>query len=217
MAAESRDPITGSYIFSDMGAPDIGVDPTLVSAQANDVGTRIIRASLTELEAYPYKRDGLMGIALDSGTNYVHDGTGWGAVSPRIGMRRSSSAGTVSNTVYTDLSSNTFWVEEFREGFATYSGGITIPASGVYEVSYTVTAQQGVLAGVTVNKSTGVSIADLFAVATSTLVQGVATATASRKIKLNGGDVVRLFGIASAAGGVWRTEAGLSSFQAEFC
>lgn len=77
MAADSRDPVTGAYIFSDMGAPDIGVDPTLVSEQANDVGTRIIRANLAGLEAYPYKRAGLMGHALDTKKDYVHDGSGW--------------------------------------------------------------------------------------------------------------------------------------------
>lgn len=77
MAADSRDPITGAYIFSDTGAPDIGVDPTLVSAQANDVGTRIVRANLAALDAYAYKRAGLAGHALDTGREYVHDGTGW--------------------------------------------------------------------------------------------------------------------------------------------
>lgn len=77
MAADSRDPITGAYIFSDMGASDIGVDPTIVSAQANDVGTRIIRASLAQLEAYEYKRVGLLGVALDTGVEYRHNGTGW--------------------------------------------------------------------------------------------------------------------------------------------
>lgn len=77
MAADSRDPITGAYIFSDTGAPDMGVDPTLVSAQANDVGTRIVRANLAGLEAYEFKRAGLMGHALDSRVDYVHDGSGW--------------------------------------------------------------------------------------------------------------------------------------------
>lgn len=88
MAADSRDPITGSYIFSDTGAPDIGVDPTLVSAQANDVGTRIVRANLPALEAYEYKRKGLAGHALDTGTEYVHDGSGWvslGDIAPATG------------------------------------------------------------------------------------------------------------------------------------
>lgn len=217
MAVNSNDPTTGRPIFVDTDAPDIKVDPTEAAKYAADVGNRIIRANFAALEAYAYKRAGLMGHALDTGANYVHTGSGWGPISPRIGMRRSSTSGTVSSTVYTDLSASSFWVEEFRDGFGAYSAGITVPVTGVYEVSYTITAQQGVLAGVTINKSTGVSVADLVAVATSTPVQGIATATASRKIALTGGDVLRLFGIASAVGGVWRTETGLSSFQVEFC
>lgn len=77
MAVDDRDPVTGALIFSDTGAPDIGVDPTLVSAQANDVGTRIIRTNLAALEAYEYKRVGLRGYAQDTGIEYVHSGTGW--------------------------------------------------------------------------------------------------------------------------------------------
>lgn len=77
MAADSRDPLTGAYIFSDTGAPDIGVDPTLVSEQANDVGTRIIRPNLAGLDAYAFKRVGLRGCALDTGCEYRHNGSGW--------------------------------------------------------------------------------------------------------------------------------------------
>lgn len=81
MVADSRDPSTGSYIFLDSGAPDIGVDQTLVSEQANDVGTRIVRADLTALNAYPYARSGLLGYAVDTDTEYRHNGTGWKVVS----------------------------------------------------------------------------------------------------------------------------------------
>lgn len=77
MASDDRDPVTGAYIFLDTGAPDTGVDPTLVSAQANDVGTRIIRANLAALEDYDYKREGLGGYAEDTNLDYVHNGTGW--------------------------------------------------------------------------------------------------------------------------------------------
>lgn len=77
MAVDSYDPTTGALIFADTGAPDIGVDPTLVSANANDVGNRIVRANLAALEAYAYKRAGLAGYALDTGKDYLHDGSGW--------------------------------------------------------------------------------------------------------------------------------------------
>lgn len=81
MAVDSRDPITGACIFSDTGAPDIGVDQTIVSEQANDVGTRIIRENLTELNDYPYKRAGLLGYAADTDTEYRYVGTGWKVIS----------------------------------------------------------------------------------------------------------------------------------------
>lgn len=85
MAYDSRDSTTGAYIFSDTGAPDIGVDPTLVSAQANDVGTRIVRANLAALEAYAWKRDGLGGYALDTGVEYVYKSSAWRVVGGNTG------------------------------------------------------------------------------------------------------------------------------------
>ncbi|MDQ0726800.1 hypothetical protein [Microbacterium sp. W4I20] len=81
MTYDDRDPLTGAYIFSDAGAPDIGVDPTIISEQANDVGNRIIRDNFAALDAYPYKRAGLLGYAADTDTEYRHNGTGWKVVS----------------------------------------------------------------------------------------------------------------------------------------
>lgn len=77
MAIDGRDPTTGHLIFTDAGAPDIGVDPTEVSKQANDVGTRIIRQTLPQLEAYEYKRKGLQGHVRDTLVEYVHTGVAW--------------------------------------------------------------------------------------------------------------------------------------------
>jgi hypothetical protein len=216
MAVNSYDPTTGRPIFIDTDPPDIKVDPTEAAKYAADVGNRIVRPNLAALEAYEFKRAGLEGVAEDTGAVYGHNGSGWGSRAPRIGMRRSTQTGTVSSSVYTDLSASSFWVEEYRSDMPEYSGGITVPASGVYEISYTVSAVQGLLVGVVVNKSTGISVADLKLVATSTTVQGVATASTSGKVALSAGDVVRLFGIAGAAGATWRTDAGLSSFQVEW-
>lgn len=99
MAADDRDPITGAYIFLDTGAPDTGVDPTLVSEQANDVGTRIIRANFAALEDYEYNRAGMMGHALDTRSDYIHNGTGYVKV--------------LSDTGWQDLTPfNTGWTTE---------------------------------------------------------------------------------------------------------
>lgn len=77
MAVDTYDPTTGRPIFSDSGAPDIGVDPTAVGIYAAEVGNRIVKANLTALNAYPYKRTGLHGEALDTGLEYRYSGSGW--------------------------------------------------------------------------------------------------------------------------------------------
>lgn len=215
MAVDSYDPATGRPIFSDSGAPDIGVDPTAVGIYAADVGNRIIRADLAALNAYTFKRKGLRGYALDTGTEYTCDGSGWGPVSQRIGMKRGAGVVTISNSVYQDLSSGANWAESYRTGFATYANGIVVPVAGLYEVSYTITAAQSLFAAITVNKATGPVLSDFLASATGVLAQGVAVATASVKVPLLAGDTVRLWGIAASAGATWRTEPGLSSFQAQ--
>lgn len=81
MAVDSFSPTDGHPIFLDTGAPDLAVDPTKVAEYAADVGNRIIRADLATLNAYAYKRKGLRGVALDTLTEYLHDGTSWVAQS----------------------------------------------------------------------------------------------------------------------------------------
>lgn len=77
MAANGYDPVDGSPLFSDSDAPDIKVDPRAAAIYAAEVGNRIMKVNLAGLEAYPFKRKGLAGIALDTNVEYKHDGTGW--------------------------------------------------------------------------------------------------------------------------------------------
>lgn len=77
MAVNSYDSTNGRPIFVDTDAPDIKVDPTEAAKFAADVGNRIVRADLAGLNSYTYKRAGLAGHALDTKTDYVHDGSGW--------------------------------------------------------------------------------------------------------------------------------------------
>lgn len=77
MAVDSYESTTGRPIFLDSGAPDIAVDPTAVGIYAAEVGNRIVKANLAALNSYTYRRAGLMGRALDTGTEYIHNGTGW--------------------------------------------------------------------------------------------------------------------------------------------
>lgn len=67
MTVDYYDTTTGRPHFNDNDAPDIKVDPDAVSAYAEDVGNRIVRADLAALNAYTYARQGLAGHALDTG------------------------------------------------------------------------------------------------------------------------------------------------------
>lgn len=100
MAVDAYDATTGAPIFLDSGAPDTAVDPTAVGSYAAEVGNRIVKANLAALVAYPYKRDGLAGHALDSGVEYRYDGSAW--IQAGIGSFKSiqvtaAGAGTVTS------------------------------------------------------------------------------------------------------------------------
>lgn len=77
MAVNTNDPTTGRPIFNDNDPPDIKVDPGAAASYAEEVGNRIVKADLAALNLYAYKRAGLTGHALDTKTDYVHDGSGW--------------------------------------------------------------------------------------------------------------------------------------------
>ncbi|WP_341945643.1 hypothetical protein [Microbacterium sp. LWH11-1.2] len=77
MASNDIDDFDGHPIFLAGYAPDLGVDETTAAEYAADVGNRIIRANLAELDDYEWNRAGLWGHALDTKSDYRHDGTGW--------------------------------------------------------------------------------------------------------------------------------------------
>lgn len=162
-----------------------------------------------------YLRDGMLWVETDTGRIIKRLSGGWVPLNPRIGMSRANTAVSISNTVFQDLSTGANWTEAFRSEFATYADGVVVPVTGPYTVSYAVTASAAFLAGVTINKATSVTLTDLRVPATGLLAQGVAVATTSQLMSLNAGDKIRLFGIASAGGTNWRTEAGMSSFQVQ--
>ena len=98
MAANGYDSVNGSPLFFDTDAPDIKVDPRAAAIYAADVGNRIVRANLAALNAYAYKRAGLMGHALDTKKDYIHNGTGWRE--------------TISDTGWVGLSLTTGWTAQ---------------------------------------------------------------------------------------------------------
>ncbi|MEV4737193.1 MULTISPECIES: hypothetical protein [unclassified Microbacterium] len=74
MAVDERDSVTGRPIFTDIGAPDTGVDPTEVGKYAAEVGNRIV-GTTTYLENYAYRRDGLAGFDVTRGCPVIYRGT----------------------------------------------------------------------------------------------------------------------------------------------
>lgn len=76
MAADDYDETTGAPIFAGTGAPDTGVDLTLISAFAAEVGTRLI-GTTAERTAYDYAREGLEWYDTDEDAVYRHTGAGW--------------------------------------------------------------------------------------------------------------------------------------------
>lgn len=173
---------------------------------------------LVDLNAWTTARVGQYAQNLETGALHVRGASGWLSTTPGIGMRRSTSATVIgSQPNYTNLSPNTFWTQNYRDGFDAYANGIIIPVSGVYRVTYSIATSADILAGITVNKDTGVAITDLQAPASSETAQGVAIAATSVEIPLTAGNIVRLFAIPGTAGNpVWRIDAGLSVFQATF-
>jgi hypothetical protein len=213
VAVDSVDPITGAPQFSDAGAPDTGVDPTEVAKYAADVGNRIVRANLAALNAYTWKRAGLRGVALDTGIEYAHNGSGWVATEARLSGRvnRSATATTFPSSGYTNVSANTFWTASSTSGFAAYDNGWVIPASGRYSVSYEIRAAASFLSGVSVNYS-GAS-PTLMLASSPAGIQGVASATVSATLPLLAGDVLRLYLLANSGTPAWITSVGFFSVE----
>lgn len=130
MAVDSYDATTGRPIFLDSGAPDIAVDPTAVGIYAAEVGNRVVKASLTALNSYTYRRAGLFGHALDTKTDYVHNGTGWVKVLEDTGwtaMTLTSSWVNFGNPFRTAAYRRKNGEVQFRGSIAGGTAGATFP------------------------------------------------------------------------------------------
>ncbi len=133
MAVDAYNAITGAPEFSDTGAPDIAVDPTAVGAYAADVGNYIVRADLAALEAYPYKRPGLQGYALDVDTTYVYSPTGWlTQVAPVVTYTPTITGLTVGNGALRAVYSKRDRIVDF---FIELESGSTTSATGTVAFS----------------------------------------------------------------------------------
>lgn len=97
MAVDNTNAVTGAPEYLNAAASDLGVDLTALGVYAADVGNRIVRANLAGLNAYTWKRQGLQGHALDTGQDYLHNGTGWVATVRDSGWIPVTFAGTWTN------------------------------------------------------------------------------------------------------------------------
>ena len=130
---------------------------------------------------------------------------------------RSSATPSVASGSYTDISGNANWStatpDARNEGFAAYSNGWTIPASGLYRVSFSTvnTGNVGILSGVSVNKSSGIGYTDLLGIISTAPVGTVTGATGSFEQHFTVGDVLRLF--AYGGGGSPSLTASMGAFS----
>lgn len=136
---------------------------------------------------------------------WTHDGSTWNApYGSYLGRAvRASNTPTVANASFTDLSTTANWSTTSTAGmvknFASYSNGWTIPASGVYEVSYSIASSAGVglLVGITVNDSS-VVVGDLKFSSVASVVQSVASTTVTGQSYFAANDVIRLYALAAS-------------------
>lgn len=174
------------------------------------VGTNAERLALAGADLF----EGLKFRTTDTKLEYVYTGLTWLLTADNriIGrVNRSATASTFPSANYTNVGTNTFWVNNTAEGIAAYNGGWTIPETGWYSVSYEMRANGGFVSGVSVNYTSTSPL--LFLAATSGTIQTVAAATVTGSMKLNKNDVIRPYLLASSGNPSWVPNVGFFSLE----
>ncbi|HWL59287.1 MAG TPA: hypothetical protein VNQ48_00180 [Microbacteriaceae bacterium] len=116
---------------------------------------------------------------------------------PLLRMVRSSATPTITTGGIRSVAGDTNWVQAERVGFATYTSGIVIPASGVYRISYGLFLTGGAgFSGVTINSAAPVSDSELKIYRANASIGGGTqqiTPNGAEDMTLAAGDVLRLF------------------------
>ena len=153
-------------------------------------------------------RDGMLFLESDTGRGYQRRSGAWalviGSLSAR--MKRSNVAKSITNTtINQDLSANNLWVQDWRDsGIAAYNNGWTIPVTGDWQVEIGGQFSEAVDLYISVNKSSVATFADVSGYAQGfKSAAAVALPQASKALRLNAGDVVRLFGASLPASAAW--------------
>lgn len=167
-------------------------------------GTAAQRGALTAGQI----RDGMIFLETDTGRGYQRRGGAWalvmGSLSAR--MKRSNVAKSITNTtINQDLSANNLWVEDWRDSsIAAYNNGWTIPATGDWQVEIGGQFSEAVDLYISVNKSSVATFADIAGYAQGfKSAANVALPQAVKTLRLNAGDVIRMFGASLPASAAW--------------
>lgn len=204
---------TGRRVFDDVysfpqDSQDLADD--IFTANNFRVGTSAQRQELPSSQ----RRVGMSWQETDTDIRYVDTASsGWVAADGRIvgRVKRSAAPTTFPSSGYTNVANNAFWDEDVRSGFAPYNNGWTIPLTGRYSLSYEIRSVAAFLAGLAVNY-TGTS-PSLILATTPQSVQGVAAGTVTGSTKLNAGDVVRPYLLASSGVPAWVPGVGFFSVE----
>ena len=119
---------------------------------------------------------------------------------PILRMGRSAATPTVQSSDWTNVAATANWIEQQRVGFAAYANGVTIPATGIYRVTHAlaaVAAGNGIVGGISINKSTTPFYTDLRAFGGGMAVGGLNAYTSTAVLALTAGDVLRVHGLAN--------------------
>jgi hypothetical protein len=147
----------------------------LLNAHANDLNTAMNTfAAVRNIATYKWANsaaltaqvgmtEGDIGDQADTNTQYRYSGTAWvlnGGAIPSGIARRTTTALTIGNATYADMTANAAWSTggagggELNGGM-TYSGGFIVPTAGLYSVEWSmlIAGTAGALMGIGVNIS----------------------------------------------------------------
>jgi hypothetical protein len=150
MAVDSIDPVDGHYIFSDAGAPDLGVDSTEVSKQAVKLGTRLMGTAAQRV-AYAYARAGLGWQDTDgSKFAWTFDGSDW--VPDRVSSGglfsgSTTAGGTCSVNHGLPVTPRTVQVTDYNSGAVPATRKVLVSAVSGEQIQFYVTNGGAALGG----------------------------------------------------------------------
>lgn len=157
---------------------------------------------------------GRQAVALDTGVLWYWD-TAWKTPQmPQIWVDRANVAVTAGGGAWSSLATSAWMTESKNVGFATWNGTIVAPLTGRYRLDSGVYGNNSAILAVTKNNTTPGQTSSVL-LATSAVVGGEAVTQGSKKITLNGGDVLRM-NIFPTGSFTWDTDPSSGWFGLEY-